>query len=90
MVADQVQHARPGPSGKAPQGLADRRRRRAVQDLGHPVLGEPATEQVEDVAAEGEQHLAGWRRRESSSSHSSAVAAKSSLGPVSVRCRSET
>ena len=59
MVADQVQHPRPGPPGQAPQGLADRRRRRAVQDPGHPVLGGAGDlEQVEDVAAEGEQHLA--------------------------------
>ena len=60
MVADQVQHGGAGPGGQAAEGVPDGRRRRAVQHPGHPLLGgAPDLEQVEDVAAKGQHHLAG-------------------------------
>src|SRR4030095_6074382 len=48
--------AGPSSTSAPPEGP----RRRAVQDPGHPLLGgAPDLEQVEDVAAKGQHHLAG-------------------------------
>ena len=80
MVADQAA-PRPGSSGKAPQGLADRRRRRPTRTLATRSSGSRRPGAGRGCRRRGRAAPGPVPARESSSSHSSAVAAKSSARP---------